>query len=721
MYILANDNTELNMQSQCAVKSEFAVSNRRGGMILFTLLAILAVVSIFSFTINSLARQKMFQNKQLLDRLNCMVLAQSALNYSAANLQEELEKRPSAIAEFFLRPDVSPDQLVLLPLPLLPELTAKYPDSEVKIQIKILASKVLQKAEDLNISGFDPLEKLFQIELSAAARTGLIACNLSEIREVRLTNLVPGLAGKFTLYVKSVNKSDSLNKFACHIDGYPDSAFSEGVSCMPVILKNGGELDFAATEGNDSSSWQKRGYVFLGGEAVDLNLTSGNFEAFGELFHFYSLDRNSNIPGYFDAVVPTFFSATPDFASKWAQTLNAGDPFASEFAYILKHVVTGYYTTQDDGSDMNYDQRLELSFPTDQPASRIKMQSSSLHLFGTRSNPSPTLVLGNVNRRYADFTGIVVDVDGDGQRDAIVDYVKETSLSPSDIPSPPEEVYAMPGGCLEQGHPIKLDTGLLSYSNMFGSAQMYQEHMCKIITEPYLRSHDFLFFSTEDDFFPTKSCFGDEAAEYQQSFSLKFDTGLFSDRFFYENGNPQAYTHQGLAHKFAYRVTSFNDFLARFYDSKSSILDLAFPIIVENPDGKTVKLPDNIKIASSSMLMLANGDLELGAIEQRNSDAMLTIILEKGSFILDNPGQKPVCANLVAMNGMLKNKITSHALDLQGSLLVASYEPEQFKNGGKIVYDDRSDPSGEAYQNYYRCYVADYALDMKKSITILND
>ena len=680
------------------------------GMVLFVLLCILTIVSISAFSLNKFAQQKLRQNKQLLDRQSCNILAQSALNYAVANLQEELENQPSSVADYFFNPELQTGTIVPLPLPMLNDLVAEYSDSEAQIQVKTISIRKMQKEEEMSTSGYDPLERSFEVEFTAFARTGLITCNLTETREIRLVNLQPGLAGKFTLFVKNIKNPDSFNKFPCHIDGFPDSTFAGGAVCNPVILKNGGELDFAASEIADSNSWKKRGYIFLGGSDVTLNLTSGNFEAYGELFHFFSMESESQIPGYFDIIAPSFFSPPPDFKAKWPQTLNTGEPFASSFAYILKHVLTGFYTTQDDGSNMNHDRRLELSFPSNQANSIKKMQSSSLHLFGTRSNPSPTLVLGNVSRRYADFTGIVVDVDGDGSRDAIVDYVRETNAEPGAIAPPPEEIYAVAGGALSPGTPIRLDQDLLNYGNMFNSAPIYQENMCKLITEPYLRSHDFMYFSSEESFFPSKSCFGEEAASFQNDFSLKFNSNLMSDKYFYRNGNPKNFSDNGFKHKLVYRISSFDDFLSRFYDKNTSTLDLQIPVIVENTGGQPVKLPGNIKINNCGMLVIEKGDLELGAIEQQNFDSCLTIILFSGNFVLNNPQQQTIGARLIALQGQLKNLSPVRALDLLGGLVVGDYEPEEFKSGGRIIYDDRADPSGEEYKEFYRCYVADYPL-----------
>jgi hypothetical protein len=267
------------------------------GIVLYTLLGVLVIVSIFAFSIDSYTRKKLSQSRHLHQRAKTTILAQSVLNYAVARLNEELESEDSDLFSFFSSEAVEPGDELPVTLPLLPDILQDYSDATADCSIIVKTIQQLREEENLATTGFDPFEKELVVTITAEVTSNGFYCKLSEDRPIRLINLLPDILGKFTFYVKNLDDSQSLNCFANHIDGYTDSAFSQSPNCIPVILKNGGELDFAASEINDPDSWQKRGYIFIGGDSVDVNLTGGNFEAYGELFHFYAMDQSSGIPG----------------------------------------------------------------------------------------------------------------------------------------------------------------------------------------------------------------------------------------------------------------------------------------------------------------------------------------------------------------------------------------------------------------------------------------
>lgn len=689
--------------------------NFRRGIVLYTLLGVLVVVSIFVFAIDTYTRKKLKQTQHLHERYTNMVLAQSVINYSVARLQEQLETADGKLLAFFSSSELTPGTSIPIELPDLKKILEEFPKTNADVSLEVSTIKQLKTKEDLNKTGFDPFEKTLTLNITALVAGQQSECTLREQRELKLVNLMPDILGKFTLYVKESGDSDSLNRFANHIDGYADSQFSLADSCRPVILKNGGELDFAASEADDPDSWRTRGFIYLGGSEVNLNLTSGNFEGYGELFHFYSLSQSPGIPGYFDIDSPAFFAVPPDFSKAWPQSLNPGPPFAPRFAYFLKHVITGFYTTQDNGSDMSHDGRLGISFPANDKNARVAMRSSSLNLYGTSANPSPTLVLGKVNRRYADFTGIVVDVDGDGSRDAVVDYVRETDQALGTIANPPGQISTIGNGSVQPGLHVKLNNGLVNYSNMFATELSYADNMCKLKTEPYLRSMDFMYFRGDDEFFPSQAMFGESDSSWQSSFSLKFHHNLLPDHSYYQNGNPQNFPAARLTDKTVFAVKDEQEFYRHFIKADGKTLALGVPVSVINKADETFKLPSNLSIARGGVIFIEDGHLELGSISRDDPDEVLTIIVNNGNILLNLPAQSPVYANLIALNGTLLNLNNNHGIDLHGSLIVKNYDPGQFKVGGRLNYDPRNDPSGFYYKNYFRCYIADFAKSFSKT------
>lgn len=680
-------------------------SQKNNGFILFALIGVMVVVSIFAFSIDKYTRSKLHHNHHLQVRYSSIAMAASIINYAVSCMQNDFEKPSSQLFKLFTDDELGPGQDIPLKLPELENILSEFPNFEAQLQVRIKELNLLKHKKDIAITGYDPLEKNIKLVFNVVVSYDFGKYSRVEERECRLISLMPDVLGKFTLFIK---QPEDLNQFANHIDGFPDNSFSKGSSCQPIILKNGGDLDFAAAETSDPDSWRKRGYIYLGGDEVVLNLTGGNFEGYGELFHFYSMDKDAGIPGYYPVSSPSFFAESPDFSKGWAQTLNSGSPFSNQFSYFIKRVISGYYTTQDNGQDMNYDLRLNVSFPEDEPDAKLKMRSSSIHLFGTKSNPSPTLVLGNVSRQYVEFAGILVDVDQDGSRDAIVDYIKESSVSLAEIPAPPEEIFTADNGSVQAGLSVKIDTSQVNYPNMFMEDPIYADYMCCLKKEPYLRSHDFLYFCPEDNYFPDQSTFGSKTAELQSKFSIKFNTNLFPNKYCYKNGDPSAYDPEKLFEKAVYLVKNQEEFYDRFI-LEDKILNLGSAVLIDNSDEKRFILPSSLSIAKGGIIILEKGNLELGSITREDPDEVLTIIVKNGDLVVNLSSQSPIYANLIALNGTIRNQNVSKGLDLYGSLCLKSYQPSNFKFGGRIAYEERNDPSSYYFKNYYRCFITDYA------------
>ena len=689
-------------------------NSRRRGVVLYTLLGVLVIVAILAISLNSLTVQKTRQSRYLTDGQDCMLLGRSLAGYAVAIAQEALENQTSPLFLAIMSGTLRPGELLPLDFPAIKSILSDFRNASGRVSLKLLATQPIRPAESSATSGFDAAEQRMKVEIVVTCSAGLAEMQHQEIREFRVINLCPDILGKFTLFIRSITDPEALNKFACHIDGYPDSSFSAAPTCLPVILKNGGELDSAAAEAEDLSSWKKRGYVYLGDDAVNLNLTSGNFDAFGELFHFYRLNREAGIPGYFHPFPPPFFAAPPDFAHRVPQQLNSGPQFSDSFAYILKHVVSGFYTTQDNCADMNFAGRLDVSLPSGSADSRARMRSSSLHLYGTRTNPSPTLVLGNVSRRYADYAAVVVDATGDAQRDAILEYVKETREPLGSLPLPPDTVYAVAGSGLPPETPIRIDNGVVNFQSMFASEDLYRQHACSLKIEPYLRSHDFMYFRNEEQFFPEKSQFGDPTAKFQNSFAISLkgkDAPYFS-------GAPADFPADPCKEKTVYRVAGFSEFSERFISRNGSELNLGTILMVAGSEKDRHVLPADLKVVRGGILLFEHGNVEISGISRADPDEVLTIIALNGNIDLNLSGQSQIQASLAALNGSIRNMTPERGLDLKGSFISAAYEPLEFKNGGRIAFDSRTDPSGVEYLNYYRCFVADFPESARRSFSL---
>ena len=503
----------------CTVSSKPA--HPRRGLSLYVILCTLVVVSIFAFATSTMVTQNIRQARLLADSRAALLLDRSAVACAIGQIQDALENPQSQLHQVLTAPDLASGTQLAIDLAPLEAVRTGYRDAAITVAATI---ERISPLDGLRLTrttgGGDPIERRCVLCLQLSGRVGSAEINRSEYRELRIVNLLPGILGKFTLYVRqAAGNSPGFNRFANDINGWADDQVPPADRIMPIILKNGGELD------GGQDSWKKRGFVYLGGGKVSLNLTAGNDEAYGENFLFYSMTQTPSIPGYYDPFPPDFFTKPPDFTKRHPQSLNTGGSFVTDFAYCLKRVVSGFYTTDADGKDMNIDKRLGVTFPGTPQACDPRMRSSILHLYGTRSNPSPTLVLGSVYRRYAEYAGVVVEATGDSRRDAILTYVYEHNGAFDQLPAVPTTVAAAANGGLPAGTPIQFDSQQVCYDAMFQDPGTYQNHMCRIIEEPYLRSHDFLYFRQDGIFEPTQSLFGQGIAQTQQICTLEFHPG----------------------------------------------------------------------------------------------------------------------------------------------------------------------------------------------------
>lgn len=226
-------------------------------------------------------------------------------------------------------PDFTPDQF-----PPLAGLMRDYPGLDLHVESSLLELSPIPS----NVS--DPREKSGTLRLVAHVNYRNITKQLSTIRAFRYVNVIPPLAGRFTLFVKDARR-ESYNNLKLTTDGMTTGG-------RPLVLHNG-----------RAENLLQNGWIYLGGGRVNLNLARGD-KNFGEDFH-----------------LPPEITRSIFFPDQ---------------NYALLHANTGFFQTAGVESIFS-------RYPK-----KDTFNCSSLRLFGcpaaSHGEASPTVVLGDVWRRY---------------------------------------------------------------------------------------------------------------------------------------------------------------------------------------------------------------------------------------------------------------------------------------------------------------------------------
>lgn len=264
----------------------------------------------------------------------------------------------------------------------------------------------LHEIEPLTLNApADPREKRGVISLAAHVAWNDVRKTVRERRRFRFSSAAPPVVSRFTLFLPEPDAT-RINNLDARADG------SQEGGGRPLVLVNGEEGDLAAN-----------GWIYLGEEPLFLNLARGE-EGFGEDF------------GLPDTITRSLFFPDQDYA--------------------LLHLNTGFYA--DAGADPVF-----RAFPV-----KSEFKASCLRLFSCPAagpRATPTLVVGNVWRRYLQAAATSPMRDGKLARIVPMPWVTSPEQIPTDPAFPPF---------------------------LFLSPDLYQVYMSQAREEPYNRTYDFL-------------------------------------------------------------------------------------------------------------------------------------------------------------------------------------------------------------------------------------
>ncbi len=588
-----------------------------------------------------------------------------------------------------------------LPLDLAPEVAEALgdlgPSADLEVSARVLSSRPVGDPADLE-AGYEPLARRAVVEVVSRGGYRGVTRTVTERRETRVVLDALPVLPRFTLFVREPEvegtTSPGYNLFANDIHGVPDTGTAgSDDNFLPLVLYNHGDAHPRLHHELGENGW-----VFLGGSSpVKLNLTSGADYRYGEYFHFYNfmIDEGARQPAFLSDSPPAFFEKPHPIPG-------------GEAKFFLKHVIYGFFTV-DRGmppSDMNRDHVLARWFDFGG-----NMRSSSLHLFGSTLAPSPTRVFGEVYQAYPIYTGITVDVDGDGKRDGLVGLapgVDEGGFDelPTSHPLPHRIRHlARPGEWIELG------PGLVAWDRMFPDFTAYEEYQSTLVeAEPYNWSVDYIRSKGE---FPIEHPALDPAKDYPNP-----GTEVTVRRRADPRGAPGSDTgvhFQGDLNRFQLDDLEKRSLL-RYPDAASFLR-------AHLADGKTLKLGSHVSIAEGDLelprklaveaggILWVKGSIRFDGIDCAEGEH-LVLVSRTGSItseFAEADELEPAEVDLVALEGRVRATDPNRPLQVRGHVAARRFEPGDFQAGGRIVWDPTADPANPDRKRLARLHLADRA------------
>ncbi len=528
---------------------------------------------------------------------------------------------------------------------------------------------------------------------------------VKEVRkEIVVVNLLPAVLPKFTLFVKDQLTDSQLNV----LENDKFGAITGPPSTQPVVVYN-------YPKGSALPDICRRGWIFLGGGKWNFNLTSGwgsGSQSTAEDFHYLDVGRVCLIDG--------------------------SQPGHGELGsyHLVKLLQRGFY----DGSDMAAWMEPVAAF------------SNTLHLFGDRTRQSPTLVLGRVYRRLAQYGAVCWKDDPPSatypppppkrvlKEYSLTDWT--TTLPANALEFPKQAPFNDDYPDLVNPYYIKphfFNTSEYEYT-LPGNNHGYAFYMSRVVGENdpdqghYNNSYDMIHHGN-DNLFPGRELTTDRLQSVIEPPSTCSDQNYFyspvngtepsgtagltikrDDGTVVFKGNPgddaDAFFGADLKGTKAVMELSPDDFTAMFIKEPPSgsipddyhELHLGTVVHVTGPlslDRDLVVKDGGIIVADGTVGISKNVISDSSLPPEETSLAVCSL---NGDILISSMSGIKVHASLIALTGKL-NKVPGSPLEVRGSVAVGSLGTGLFfaDSPGKIEYDPRYDPldSGN-YSKYYR-------------------
>lgn len=682
------------------------------GFIMMLVIIVGIVLLILTLTLHNFIAQQFLNTHILAYGEIAHFLAEAGINASIRSVRETLTRESllngenRALVELLIKPAPIDD------ISLLPYLNDTWNedlkrfsselDTDADIHIDVRLRDFRQTETDSSI-WCDPSAKHGYISIESTGKYKNSSRTIKVVREIRSGNILSPLVSKFTFHVSDAagGNEDRFNLIRNDHGGNttdgpkPFIFLNHSTPESQLEPRTIGEI---LSDEADPNVFTTRGWIWLGGGKIRLNITSGA-GSMGEIFHIYDV-ANSN------SFRPIRFKTPPDatldsFTEPLSLYWDRLDIRERRLPYRFNHgfIIEGFHDTS---SRKQTEAMYEGNILSTYEKSRYGSKSSILHLYGEarKGYQSRTKVLGKVDAaviRYAnlEITPLETDVKQmfDNQRPSpmfLLPSIPETAFDGS------KRIENFFGG--------KFGAPIATLGILFKTHGDYREFMSGIWELPYITSYNSMQDIVENTFpriFPPKRTI--LTPDFGENLELKRG-GL---TIFKGNVNPK-----GLLELIESRTQrtyeSISEFWDRHYDDESSMLTLNSIVLIKNSHMLDLVLPpvskpSPIVINGGGMIILEKGNLILRGVSIKNSPDALTVVLKTGNSV---SVQSPL-SNHVNIYAPEAEFSASSRVDLSGTISVRSFRAGIDSQGGVIRYREIQDPTRDSYSDFYSIGIDD--------------
>ncbi|HPT47945.1 MAG TPA: hypothetical protein PLM07_18855, partial [Candidatus Rifleibacterium sp.] len=518
-------------------------------------------------------------------------------------------------------------------------------------------------------------------------------------RRVKVCSTAPGVLSKFTMYVSDAARRspDGFNLIRNDYRGM----ITDGP--RPLILYNHPTPDSPIEPGNiadvardekQADVWKHRGWLWLGGRGIRLNLCSGAGDL-GEIFHFYDVSN----PNVFS---PVKFTTPADslpvaFSGPLQLPWDKSNESIRQVSYTFGHsfILDGFH---DRSSRKESEAMYEGNILSTGEKNHYSSKSSILHLFGDarRGYQSRTRVFGVVSAAFIRFANLEVKPE---ESDA-------AALFAAANPPPLYLLRSVSGDDYDTSVDIEevgrrsVGGPLLKAGMLFKSYDEYAQLMSRVVEMPYSETYN----SMQD------VCDAKTGRTFPSStVAMKADSDevtLQRDQHIFFKGRPSADSViQLLEGRVQFEVETINDFWDRYLNQQGE-LELNAVVRIKNPRGLDMQMPavgrpQPMMVRGGGIIILEAGNLVLRGISCSAADQALTVVVRGGgsvSFASTQPNQ----VNLIAPEAELAY---GSKFDMLGTLCVGSLYADHRFQGGVVRFRTGQDPILPGYDRFYKVFV----------------
>ncbi|MGM0598567.1 MAG: hypothetical protein ACQETH_02005 [Candidatus Rifleibacteriota bacterium] len=708
----------------------------KSGIVLFVVLGGIFVLTILVLSYNHLVRGKFNENREILTHIRAMKCAQAVSRYIVAKMKADLgdansveENSPGNILRTIVfkenNPDIISDKLEEKWLDKIDyddmalKLLAGYTLEDFSINTEVKFSDIVQlKEHQENGEFFFNFEKAGKMEVFVSVEINGALEEWSEIRPFRVIVPYPVPLTKFSLYVRrAVNSTDPVRYNTVAIDSSSNGKVAGGSAARPFVLNNGFQGE---NYNREADIWKKRGWVYLGGGNVLLNRAAGNTN-YGQRYHSYFPEANMPV-----ALVLQF----PGFSPLTVGSKNL----------VFRMARWGFSKSMLSGTSAEmWKNILEWQLANHPPSSQKRWWlSSSLHLFGkvgnsdAERNLSITRVCGKVYDRFIEVGYIVPEGNGEAPVGAVIGLNKTEFNKASRKPG-----SSLPQSAANAASSFTTDTWVdneLIYLPVSPEARLgvpdFRELEDFFKNLPYQRGSGRISYNkimSRADFSPYHESYNMIAqyAKNSQNINLpplsvvpEIDTTDFAlevlDHDLSALQIPEIVTDDsplmGMNKRICYEIQAQEGedlkqtLKTNFCNPSNNDFQLGNSVVKVADNGEGLQLMNNMG-AESGGTIIVEDSFTVGTFRKVSSPEKSPLVLmsEKGSISVNNKGQHPTLAYLIALNknkGQVKPVDAGLPLNLIGGIAATDLDPQQIKGGGQLYYNPSLDPVADNFSRH---------------------